>query len=141
VSSRLRVKLSRILSLTSNSNPMIPFMISLKMLEDQNPQQPGVPLYLIYQGLETMVTMQIQRYQSGSEIQGMIADALKDGLLSKIPTAIDGPANLFRSTEDYYDLVLFIGGRVSFKNLLFVAGQDTRFNELFKNVGAKAPSS
>jgi hypothetical protein len=120
---------------------MIPFMISLKVLEDQNPHQPGIPLRLIHQGLEKMVTMQLQRHQSESEIQRMIADPLKDGLLSKVPSPINGPANLFRSTEDYYDLVLFIGGRVSFKNLLFVAGQDTRFNELFKSVGAKAPST
>lgn len=120
---------------------MIPFMISLKILEDQNPHQPGIPLHLLHQGLDKMVSMQLQRHQSESEIQSMIADALEDGLLAKVPSPFGGPAHLFRSTEDYYDLVLFVGGRVSFKNLLFVAGQDTRFNELFKNVGAQAPSS
>jgi hypothetical protein len=114
---------------------MTGFMIALQMLEEQNPSRPGFPRYVIQRSVDGMVAMQAQRYQSPTEMDSMIAYALKHGLLSKVPARPGGPATLFKSTNDYFDLGLYVGGACNFKELLMIAGHDSRFTELFKNVG------
>jgi hypothetical protein len=119
---------------------MAGFMISLQMLEDNYPLQPGFPRRLIQKGIDTMVAALVQGHQSETDIDRVIADALGDGLKSRVYNPIGSWETLFKSTDDYFDLVLYVGGACSFNDFLLVAGQDSRFDKLFKNVGRTASS-
>lgn len=112
---------------------MIPFFASLKILEEEYPFQPGMSLSSIRTGLDMMDSMQVHPLQSESEVERAMGNAVKDGLLLEIPPHIGSADTLYKSTDDVHDLLLWFGGRHSFDDLLLSAGQDSRFDDLFKN--------
>jgi hypothetical protein len=111
---------------------MIPFMVSLRSLEEQNPSQPGWPLRSIHTGSEGLASMRIGAHHTESELETIVADAVQDGLLLKVSYHIGGPATLYKSTKDLHDLLLFISGTANFDNLLLAATQDPWFKDSFK---------
>jgi hypothetical protein len=111
---------------------MIPFMVSLRSLEERNPSQPGWPLRSIHTGSEALASTGIAPHRTESELETIVADAVQDGLLLKVPYHIGGPATLYKSTKDMHDLVLFVSGTAKFDNLVLAASQDPWLKDAYK---------
>lgn len=72
----------------------------------------------------------------GAFVRCRKSEVLPSGFVKAVPSDSGAVATRFTSTEDFYDLAIFVGGAISFNEMVDVARGDERFQGFFKELDA-----
>jgi hypothetical protein len=96
----------------------------------------GIPFDQIFAQIQQVARTYGESAPLRSEVETTAAEALRVGFVTVVPSGSASPALLYASTDDYYDLALFMATVRGFDYMLETARQDERFDDLFKEVDA-----